>query len=112
MDETLPTPYTDAMRDGAEQYRDITDLLAAHGHAAYFTQTGGMCAALVIPRPDGGEILITDEEDTLSWNRADHQGWAVGIYDAARDDLAYITTKDSTPEALLIALSAAIAKLN
>jgi hypothetical protein len=39
-----------------------------------------MCAALIIYLEAGYYVLITDEEDTLSWDRTEHAGWCVGLY--------------------------------
>ena len=72
--------YDETMAWGATQYADALAALAEVGHRAEFTQTGGMCAALMIPLESGFYVLITDEEDTLSWDRQDHVGWWVGLY--------------------------------
>lgn len=72
--------YEETMAWGASQYADVLQALAAAGHRAEFTQTGGMCAALIIPLEAGYYVLITDEEDTLSWARTEHAGWWVGLY--------------------------------
>lgn len=39
-----------------------------------------MCAAIEVLLDGGQTLLITDAEDTLSWDRADRRGWAVGLY--------------------------------
>ncbi len=70
-----------------------------------FIQTGGMCAAIEVLLDGGQTLLITDAEDTLSWDRADHRGWAVGLYppDEAHNDgpVMFDTADDGSPEALI-----------
>ena len=58
---------------------DVVDALKARGHGPYFTQTGGMCAAIEVDFAKG-YLLITDQEGDLAWHRADHEGWLVGLY--------------------------------
>ena len=74
--------YDETMAWGARQYADVLDTLSEHGLPAEFTQTGGMCAALEVHLENGHILLITDADDYLSWVRADHDGWAVGLYEA------------------------------
>jgi hypothetical protein len=99
--------YTAAMALGAAQYADVLTALTEAGFPTVFTQTRGMCAALEITLDNGGHLLVTDAEDTLAWNRADHAGWGVGLYprddDQAYDSgsLAYGSTPDSDTAALL-----------
>ena len=71
--------YEETMEWGAAQYADVTAALASAGLPAEFTQTGGMCAALVVQLEAGHYLLLTDAEDTLSWNRFEHSGWWVGL---------------------------------
>ena len=108
--ETRADRYTAAMAHGATQYADVIAAQAEAGLPTVFTQTGGMCAAVEITLETGGYVLVTDAEDTLSWDRADHPGWGVGLY--PRDDdthegaydsgsLAYGTTPDTDTPALL-----------
>lgn len=72
--------YEETMRYGAVQYADATTALAAAGLPAEFLQTGGMCAALMVTLEAGWYLLVTDLEDTLSWERSEHAGWWVGLY--------------------------------
>jgi hypothetical protein len=72
--------YQDTMRHGAAQYADVIRALNEAGLPSEFTQTGGMCAAILVKLEDGRTLLITDAEDTLSWDRQDHDGWGVGLY--------------------------------
>ncbi len=97
--------YDATMSIGQAQYQDVLDRLAAAGFGATFTQTGGMNAALEVLLDGGHTLLITDAEDSLSWERAEHQGWGVGLYppDQANTDgecLAFDSTDDGAPEAL------------
>ena len=101
---SAPT-YEEAMKLGAARYADVLTALNNAGLPAVFTQTGGMCAVLEITLDNGAHLLVTDAEDTLSWNRESHAGWGVGLY--PRDDehdsghLAYGNTPDSDTPALL-----------
>lgn len=74
--------YDETMAWGARQYADVLDSLHEQGLPAEFTQTGGMCAALEVQLENGHTLLITDAEDHLSWSRAEHAGWGVGLYAA------------------------------
>jgi len=73
--------YEETMAWGAEQYRDVLDALAEVGLDGEFTQTGGMCAALQVTLDGGYYLLFTDQEDTLSWSRVEHEGWYVGLFE-------------------------------
>lgn len=105
--------YRTTMAIGEDRYRDVLDLLAAAGLDAAFIQTGGMCAALEVVLDNGHSLLITDEEDTLAWDRAEHEGWAVGLYPPHRDEcdsgcLQFDCTSDGSPEALVPLIHAAL----
>ena len=98
--------YEATMKIGQDRYQDVLDHLRDAGMAGVFTQTGGMCAALEVVLDSGHALLVTDEDDTLSWDRAEHRGWGVGLYppDYANNDgecLAFESTGDGSPEALL-----------
>ena len=69
-----------AMVLGTERYSDVIDALTAQGLPTFFTQTGGMCAALEVTLETGRYLLVTDAGDSLSWNRAEQAGWGVGLY--------------------------------
>ncbi len=97
--------YDTTMTIGAASYQDVLDHLAARGLRASFTQTGGMNAALEAVLDGGYTVLITDAEDSLAWDRDEHQGWGVGLYppDQANTDgecLAFDSTADGSPQAL------------
>ena len=99
--------YDETMREGALAYADVLAALEAAGMPATFTQTGGMCAALEIRLETGHIVLITDPEDTLSWSRADHAGWGVGLYPPGEDSgeaLVFEQVPASDCEALLEAI--------
>lgn len=74
--------YDEAMELGWREYADVIEQLNELGLPTIFTQTGGMNAALEVQLETGAYLLITDREDTLSWRREDHEGWAVGLYEA------------------------------
>lgn len=98
--------YDTTMTIGQSRYQDVLNLLGRSGTAATFTQTGGMNAALEVMLDGGHTLLITDAEDSLSWDRAAHQGWGVGLYppDQANTDgecLAFDSTDDGSPPALV-----------
>lgn len=98
-----------ALALGAAEYKDILDGLARAGYRAEFTQTGGMCAAIEVNLEDGCIVLVTDADDTLSWQRANQQGWGVGLYPPPEDDdseaLDYLTTPDGDLRSLLVQLA-------
>lgn len=96
--------YEETMAWGADQYRDVLARLESEGLPAHFTQTGGMCAAIEIQLETGHTLLVTDAEDTLSWARAEHAGWGVGLYEPGEDSdapLAFGSVADSGLQALL-----------
>lgn len=107
--------YDQTMAAGADRYRDVLDRLADAGLAAVFTQTGGMNAALEVSLEGGHGLLITDAEDSLSWDREEHRGWGVGLYppDRANTDgecLAFASTDDGSPQALVPLARAVLAE--
>lgn len=97
--------YEETMTLGQARYQDVLDALAAAGHLAAFTQTGGMNAALEVVLEGGWALLITDAEDSLSWDRATQEGWGVGLYapDERYDGtlLAWSSTDDVDTSSLL-----------
>ena len=104
-DEVSTDRMDEAMAYGTAQYADVIAHLEAAGLPTAFTQTGGMCAALEVTLDGGQTLLITDGDDTLSWDRAAHQGWSVGRYprNSEYDDgpLAFESTDDGSLPALL-----------
>jgi len=100
------TRMDDAMAVGKARYADVIATLNDLGLPTIFTQTGGMCAALEVTLEGGQHLLITDAEDSLSWEREEQRGWAVGRYvtDSEYDDgpLAFGDTEDRSVEALLV----------
>ena len=97
--------YEQSMRWGAAQYADVLQALWSAGFPASFTQTGGMCAAIEVRLEGGPTLLITDAEDTLSWDRDEHRGWGVGLYSSDEEydgeQLAYDSAEDGEIETLL-----------
>lgn len=95
-----------AMEAGAREYQDVLDRLAEEGLDGVFTQTGGMNAALEITL-DGGSVLVTDAEDALSWSRAEHDGWFVGLYlrrEESDGPIRYLETSDGSVDGLMAVL--------
>lgn len=106
--------YDTTMGIGQSRYQDVLNHLASAGLPAVFTQTGGMCAALEVTLEAGYQLLVTDAEDSLSWDREEHQGWGVGLYppDQASTDgecLAFDSTDDGSPSALVPLVGAVLA---
>jgi len=77
--------YQNTMQVGQARYQDVLDALRAAGLPGVFTQTGGMCAALQVMLDSGHTLLVTDAEDTLSWDRQQQRGWGVGLYPPASE---------------------------
>ena len=105
--------YRETLNAGASHYQDVLDVLKNAGLAATFTQTGGMNAALEVQLDGGHTLLITDAEDSLSWDRREHRGWGVGLYppDQANNDgdcLTFDSTDDGSPQALLALVHAVL----
>jgi len=99
------TRMDDAMAIGSARYADVIATLNGAGLPTVFTQTGGMCAALEVTLESGQHLLITDAEDSLSWEREEQRGWAVGRYatDSEYDDgpLAFADSLDTDTDTLL-----------
>lgn len=98
--------YDNTMAIGQARYQDVLDLLAASGLGATFAQTGGMNAALEVLLDGGYTLLITDAEDSLSWEREEHAGWGVGSTprtqaNTAGDCLSFDSSDDGEPAALV-----------
>ncbi|MDL9938989.1 hypothetical protein QSJ18_19765 [Gordonia sp. ABSL1-1] len=95
--------YDRALAEGAEEYRDVLDALKTIGIDAQFTQTGGMCAAIEANLEDATSLLITDADDSLSWDRGHHNGWGVGVYeiDAPDEPIWFDTVDDGSLQALI-----------
>lgn len=103
--------YDETMAWGAAQYADVLAALEEKGLPVTFTQTGGMCAAIEVQLETGRTLLITDAEDTLSWARVEHEGWAVGLYAAGDDSdgpLAFDQTEGSDVASLVDLIGAVI----
>lgn len=95
--------YASTIRLGAAAYADALSLLRARGLTAELTQTGGMCAALLVRLEGGAVLLITDAEDDLAWNREDHHGWGVGLYrgdDYGEGPVLFASTNEGQVDAL------------
>ena len=65
-----------------------------------------MNAALEVLLDGGHTLLISDAEESLSWDRREHHGWGVGLYPhdhaiEGGDCLAFDSTDDGLPEALV-----------
>ncbi|MEO3939336.1 hypothetical protein V3N99_21710 [Dermatophilaceae bacterium Soc4.6] len=98
--------YDATLTVGASPYQDVLQVLREAGLDATFIQTGGMNAALEVMLEGGSTLLVTDAEDSLAWNRKEHEGWGVGLYppDRANNDgqcLAFDSTDDGSPAALV-----------
>jgi hypothetical protein len=100
--------YEETMAIGRAQYQDVLDALAGDGLPAEFTQTGGMNAALQVSLEGGWSLLVTDAEDSLSWARAEQQGWGVGLYAPEHAFDGECRAWSSTPDGSLTALRACV----
>lgn len=106
--ESFATAYARQMHEGDRQYAPVLHLLDDMGLTAFFTQTGGMNAAIEVTLESERYLLITDSEGSLPWQWAEHQDWAVGLYrlpvdeqDDATDPLRFETTDDGSPDGLV-----------
>lgn len=115
-DVSLPNadPQADAMAYGAAQYADVLDAFRAEGWDASFTTTGGNCAAIELTLDDGAYVLVTDADDTLSWERDEHDGWSVGLYvpdenGDCDEPVSFETTDDGSPAKALELVRRALA---
>ncbi len=107
--------YDETMAWGADQYSDVLKRLNDEGLPASFTQTGGMCAAIEVQLETGRTLLITDAEDNLSWARAEHEGWWVGLYEPGEHSngpLAYKQVESGDTEALLALVADVMVRRN
>lgn len=90
--------FDQEMAAGASRYADVIEALNSAGLPTVFTQTGGMNAALEVTLETGQHLLISDAEDSLSWDRDEQRGWGVGRYvtDSEYDDgpLAFVDSGD------------------
>jgi len=104
--------YEETMAFGAAEYADVLAALRAAGFPAQFTQTGGMSAAIESVLDGGGRLLVTDAEDALAWSRADHQGWAVGVYPPGEsaDPRGFAETSDGSLGGLVQLIAQVFAK--
>jgi hypothetical protein len=96
--------YEATMAYGAAQYADVLKALKDVGLDGSFVQTGGMCAALEIALDGGAIVLVTDRDDTLSWDRGRHEGWGVGLYGAGCEDseaTEYLESGDGSVQGLI-----------
>ena len=95
--------YDSTMRAGAARYQDVLDALRVAGLPATFTQTGGMNAAIKAHLDGGAYLLVTDADDTLSWDRAEQDGWGAGLYTNDQDQelIAHAATADPGSAALV-----------
>lgn len=99
--------YERAMLAGALEYYDVINHLDSEGLPTTFIQTGGMNAALQVQLVSGPVLLITDQEDSLAWVRAEHRGWGVGLYASETSEAGAIrfrSTEESSLDGLLEAI--------
>jgi hypothetical protein len=98
--------YEESMAVGSAGYKDVLAQLAKANLSACFVHTGGMNAALQIVLDGRYSLLVTDVEESLSWDRPDHNGWAVGLYPPESEydgeTVAYASCEDGSLSALLL----------
>ena len=103
--------YEKTMSLGQAEYQDVIDLLVFQGLSTEFIQTGGMNDALLVVLEGGRSLLVTDSDDSLSWDRRTKHGWAVGLFPnagASGERITDLDTDDGSIEALLKLISTAI----
>lgn len=95
--------YEATMQRGEAEYSDVLHRLGELGLASKFIQTGGMNAAIQANICGDIHLLITDEDDSLSWAREEHLGWAVGLYlqEERADASRFETSDDGSVDALV-----------
>jgi len=104
-EEVVPLlTYEQTMALGQAEYQDVLDELGSAGLPAVFTQTGGMNAALEVRLDGGWTVLVTDADDSLSWARAEQQGWGALLYPPEQAYDGEPVTAASTPETSTAAL--------
>lgn len=92
------------MQRAANEYADVLRALTDRGHKIEFTQTGGMCFAIMVALDEATYALITDREEPLAAFRSHHRGWSIGTYEVqdSSDAVRLESTDDSTLDGLLI----------
>lgn len=102
--------YHEVMATGEAEYRDVLDALRNQGHKAFFTQTGGMNAAIEVTL-ERGMLLVTDSDEPLPWSRRAQAGWGVGYYrttDCSEGPVAFSDSNDKSLPALTQAINACL----
>lgn len=69
-----------AMAEGTARYADAIGALSVAGLPTEFITTGGNNAALEVILDNGAHLLVSNCDDSLSWDRDQQQGWGVGLY--------------------------------
>ncbi|MGW4370778.1 hypothetical protein ACWEKT_34580 [Nocardia takedensis] len=89
------------------EYADVLSALADHNYLAGIADTGGGCESIEVILPGERRILVNDRDDLLAWERGDHHGWFVGLYE---DDVMVqsLTTDDGSVEGLIDLLDALV----
>jgi hypothetical protein len=73
--------YPTTMKIGAERdAKPEIGALCSRAGQSTSTQSGGMNSAREVVLQAGCTVLITDADDSLSWDRAEQQGRGVGFY--------------------------------
>ncbi|MGW0355827.1 hypothetical protein ACWDXV_16630 [Nocardia nova] len=91
-----------------QEYSDVLAILRGHGYDAGIADTGGGCEAIEISLKNDSRLLVTDKDELLAWDRADHHGWGVGLYDSDGEMVCYRDTDDGSAEGLLAVVLDAI----
>jgi hypothetical protein len=94
--------YDRALAEGAEEYRDIIDILGLAGLTSSSPRPAG-CALRSKLRSMMVTIhlLITDADEPLAWYRTEKRGWGVGIYETedASEAVWFETTEQNVSQA-------------
>jgi hypothetical protein len=77
-----PCWYAIELESYAARYSDVIEDLTSEGFTVSVDQTGGMCMALRLTHPalPDGWWWLTDQHDTLSYERDIEDGWMLGRY--------------------------------
>ncbi|MGW4370128.1 hypothetical protein ACWEKT_31225 [Nocardia takedensis] len=95
----------DTTRDAEREYADVLSALAEHNYLAGIADTGGGCESIEVVFPGERRILVNDKDDLLAWERVNHWGWFVGLYE--EDTVVQsLTTDYGSAEGLISLLDA------
>ncbi len=98
-----PAASAEVVGDTSCEYADVLSLLAEHKYLVGIADTGGGCESIEIVLPGDRRMLANDKDDLLAWERVNHHGWTLGLYDD-NDQPVQLTSTDDGSAAGLLAL--------